>query len=123
MPEPLNPPQPYPYEGCCEHSANAHSRKHCLLCDCEKAPQVMQVPVPVPAPPPEPEPDIGVEVLHPCGICKGLTVDREGHQTWHERELARQENFVRALTGLAARLGQPLPADLTTPTTEEQTDG
>lgn len=80
----------YPFPGCCEHTANAHSRRHCLLCDCEKQPQVQ-------APPPEPQMtwsqwadvvtptmphfDVDVTDLSICPRC-GCLVDAEIHEQW-----------------------------------------
>ena len=119
----LTAPNPYPDPpNCCEHSANAHSRKHCLLCDCEKAPQVSRA-----AAPPEPEGEtVG---LRPCGHCHAAVPDTpedvEGHLDWHERQLGSLEVLMAAVWSLTT--GQPVDLSAlgsvrprtTPPTTED----
>lgn len=82
--------------GQCEHTSNAHSRKHCLLCDCEKAPVVHLPPQPQDLPPDD---ERGLAVLHDCGICGALTAPdtREKHVAWHERQITTLENLFRAI--------------------------
>lgn len=90
----------YPFEGCCEHTSNAHSRLHCLLCDCKRPPEVVN---PQPAPQvivgtadTSPTDDVsvpdgyGVYVLIrdllgvlACGRCGALVADPTTHTAWH----------------------------------------
>jgi hypothetical protein len=92
----------YPFPGCCEHTPNAHSRKHCLLCECEKGP----VQVGQPAQDPQP----GVLELSKCGTCRALLEneeDRTAHLDWHERQLRTIENLALAVSGLRHRTTDP----------------
>lgn len=97
----------YPFPGCCEHTTNAHSRRHCLLCDCEKSP--VQV---APAPPPSWAPeDVDTTNVRPCEVCHALTLaeDAEQHAEWHDRQLITLENLAAALSGLRHRTAPPHP--------------
>lgn len=116
MPDPLHPPQPYPLPGtCCEHSANAHSRDHCLVCDCQKPPQVIytqQVGAPQPPPREDDDPSSPVLDLIECGQCHALLTPaaREAHLTWHEKLVDTLSNMFTALSALAR---QPNPKENT----------
>jgi hypothetical protein len=92
------PTTPCPF-GQCEHTGNAHTRNHCTLCECEKAPVVIPPPAP-PTPPPTDE-----EELHTCGQCGALTTDaaREKHADDHERTLNTLEALFRITQMLARR--------------------
>lgn len=91
---------PYPYEGCCQHSANAHTRDHCLACDCHRPPIQVQTP---PATPDDP----GLAELHECNLCHALTTtDREPHIKWHERQADTLETVLSHLAILTAKINQ-----------------
>jgi hypothetical protein len=133
MPEPLHPPQPYPYEGCCEHVPNAHARDHCLLCDCERAPKVVnptqaREPITTPLPVARPDgeaatdPEIEVVFLDPCGLCGAVTVtpqDRDRHAAWHERSVNTIEHLTSALAAIVGGLGSLKTLVKPTPKTPE----
>jgi hypothetical protein len=88
---------PYPREGCCQHSANAHTRDHCLACDCHRPPIQVQTP---PATPDDP----GLTELHECNLCHALTTtDREPHIKWHERQADTLEEILSRLAILTLR--------------------
>jgi hypothetical protein len=87
----------YPFEGCCPHSANAHSRERCLVCDCSRPPVQVQVGPTAPQ-----QPDDGPDAdLRACGVCGALTLDedREKHATWHERLLNTMHNTLVVARG------------------------
>jgi hypothetical protein len=86
---------PYPREGCCQHSANSHTRDHCLACECLRPPMQVQT-----TPPDDP----GLAELHECGLCHALTTtDRESHIKWHERQMDTLEEILSRLTILTLR--------------------
>lgn len=130
------PAAPYPDPpNCCPHSANAHKRRNCTLCDCEKAPVVTHV-----APPPTPLPsqvaaaqlletleadqqadqDAAPLDLHRCQVCKALVAveDREGHLDYHDTLLHTLSSLFESLR-LIARLLPVRTKPRTTPTPTE----
>jgi hypothetical protein len=88
---------PYPREGCCQHSANSHTRDHCLACECLRPPIQAQT---APAAPADP----GLAELHECNLCHALTTtDREPHIKWHERQADTLETILSRLAMLILR--------------------
>ena len=95
--------QQYPFEGCCEHTSNAHTRDHCLLCTCAKP--AVQITVNQGSKVEEPEPEAGLTELHECGVCHHL-VTKEGREAaldWHERLSDTIANLGTAIGGLRQR--------------------
>lgn len=88
-------PSQYPFEGCCEHTPNAHDGDHCLAsgCPCER-PAIQIAPAP--------DADTGID-LRECGVCHALTTDqaRIAHLDYHERQMNSLENMLTSLTNLA----------------------
>jgi hypothetical protein len=82
--------------GQCEHTANAHTRDHCMGCHCEKPP-----------PPPPGAPDqVELEALEldVCTACGAYVDNREKHVTWHERQLDTMTNLTISVSTLQHRL-------------------
>lgn len=105
----------YPFEGCCDHGSNSHTRERCLACDCTKpAVQVTSRPV-VDGVDPGELADVRV-----CGHCRALTLadDRDAHAGWHEAELDRRQTLLdtleKTLSALAA-LRQRVPTQKENP--------
>lgn len=87
----------YPFDGCCPHVFNAHTRNHCVVCDCTKLPARIDM-----APLPEPSPTVDGDVLRSCGQCGALLLDenREKHIDWHQRELDSRADILTTLAKL-----------------------
>jgi hypothetical protein len=96
----------YPYDGCCEHTHNAHTRDHCMLCTCVRGPiqvgPTVGTVAPLPAQPavldlvstPEVDPDLaanysllilidGALGVLCCKTCGALVGDPALHTTTH----------------------------------------
>jgi hypothetical protein len=97
----------------CEHSFNAHTRDHCMGCECEKPPP----PLPQPAPAITVEefeagerdslrqhldmgPQLTFDPDNICGICSAVVVDREKHVSFHERRTDTRTNLVMSISQL-----------------------
>lgn len=104
----------YPFPGCCDHSSNAHTRDHCLACNCTRpATQIQQPPPNEPA-----EADTLVDILGPCKAtgplapCHALVLDedRACHQEWHDKLAADLWQLTEALRDQPPnRNGTPSP--------------
>jgi hypothetical protein len=91
----------YPFEGCCEHGPNAHTRDHCMACGCQKPPVQIDTPTPQGE---EGRALIDTNVRE-CSVCWSLVIDesRGAHLDKHEQMLNTLTNLETALRRLTQK--------------------